>query len=335
VARDYDTQLLESVAVRRRRLRDAVLFGQHRTRRTLDENINKILIGLCLAAVVCAGCVGWSLVKTQLLKQKQQVQQSLPTGPATAPTTSAPSAPEVPIPAGWVGTQVTLPMLRDALGGAGVPATLYVLPGQSRPAPSRTASYYLLAKTQNGFTAGTVEGRQGRIGAEFGTEDEACRWMYGELVIRETPPTRLSTQEEQQAAQLTVALVQDVKKKIAQNPGAPLAYPLVPGRLVDAFGQESGSTLFPDGTPFDQRGLPRSVRVTANPKVPRNYYRYRVVRPFQVNASIVPKGSDGPGGGVRLAVSAGLFSEPPGLPTVHWLLRNGYLGRVAPESVPK
>jgi hypothetical protein len=331
VARDYDTQLLESVAVRRRRLRDAVLFGQQRTRRTFDEGINKILVGLCVAAVVCAGCVGWSLVKTQLLKQKtQQAQQSVPAG---TPTTTAPGTTEVPIPAGWVGAQVTLPMLRDALGRAGVPATLYVLPGQPRPAA--TPGYYLLAKTPSGFTAGTVEGRQGRMGAEFGTEDEACRWMYGELVFKENPPVRLTAQQEQQAGALTASLVQDVEAKVAQSGGAPLGYALASGRLVDAFGQESRSALYPDGTPFARRGLPSSVRATVDPKVPKNYHRYRVLKQFQVNASSVPAGKGGTGGGVRFTVSAGLFSEPPALPTVRWLLRNGYLGRVAVATVPK
>jgi hypothetical protein len=324
VARDYDTQLLESVAVRRRRLRDALLFGQHRARRTLDENINKILAGLCVAAVVCAGCVGWSLVRTQLLKQKkQQAQQSAPTA---APT--QPDGTEVSIPAAWVGAQVTLPMLRHALGQAGVPASLYVLPGQPRPA--RVSSYYLLAKTPSGFTAGTVEGQRGLPGGEFGTEDQACRWMYGELVIKETPPARLTAQQEQQTAQATAALVQDVRNKVAQSAGALVAYPLDPGRVVDAFGAESGTVLSPDGTPFAQRGLPRSVRVTVDRKAPRNYHRYRVVKPFRVNASTVS-----PGGGVRLTVSSRLFSDPPALPTVRWLLRNGYLGRVSVATVPK
>ncbi|MDN3358842.1 TNT domain-containing protein [Actinomadura sp. DC4] len=324
MARDYDTQLLESVAVRRRRLRDALLFGRQRARRTLDESINKILIGLCVAAVVCAGCVGWSLVKTQLLKQKKQQQAQAQ--PATSPTTSAPEGAEVSIPAAWVGAQVTLPMLREALGQADVPASLYVLPGQ----PARASSYYLLAKTETGFTGGTVEGRQGRIGGEFGTEDEACRWLYAELVIRETPPARLTAAQEQQATALTAALVQDAKNKIAQSGGAPVAYPLDPGRLVDAFGQESGATLSPDGTPFGERGQPRSVRATVNPKTPKNYHRYRVVRSFRANASLVS-----PGGGVRLTLGASLFADPPALPTVRWLLRNGYLGRVAVTTVPR
>ena len=66
MGRDYDSQLLESVAVRRQRLREAVLFGEQRTRRRLDENLGKVAISVCLAAVVCAGSVGWSFITNTL-----------------------------------------------------------------------------------------------------------------------------------------------------------------------------------------------------------------------------------------------------------------------------
>jgi Flp pilus assembly CpaE family ATPase len=66
VARDFDSQLLESVAVRRRRLRDALLFGPVRVRRTADENLGKVFAGIAIAAVVCAGCVGYSFVAHRL-----------------------------------------------------------------------------------------------------------------------------------------------------------------------------------------------------------------------------------------------------------------------------
>ncbi|MEE1930951.1 hypothetical protein V1J52_22695 [Streptomyces sp. TRM 70351] len=68
MARDYDSQLLESVAVRRRRLRDALLFGPERVRRSLDENLGKAFGGVALAAVLCAGCVGWSFVSERVMK---------------------------------------------------------------------------------------------------------------------------------------------------------------------------------------------------------------------------------------------------------------------------
>ncbi|MFF1353329.1 hypothetical protein [Streptomyces sp. NPDC058297] len=66
-AQDYDSQLLESVSVRRRRLRDAVLFGAQRQRRTLDERFGKVVGGIVLGAVLCAGCVGWSFVSHRVI----------------------------------------------------------------------------------------------------------------------------------------------------------------------------------------------------------------------------------------------------------------------------
>ncbi|WNM35145.1 hypothetical protein RKE30_34655 [Streptomyces sp. Li-HN-5-11] len=75
MARDYDSQLLESVAVRRRRMRDALLFGAQRGRRTVDERLGKVFAGIAIAAVLCAGCVGWSFLQTTLAKQKAQQQQ--------------------------------------------------------------------------------------------------------------------------------------------------------------------------------------------------------------------------------------------------------------------
>lgn len=94
MARDYDSQLLESVAVRRHRLRDALLFGAQRVRRTADERLGKVFAGIAIAAVLCAGCVGWSFIQATLAKQKaeQQKQQQQQQGlfqPATGPSKSA------------------------------------------------------------------------------------------------------------------------------------------------------------------------------------------------------------------------------------------------------
>ncbi|MDH6623398.1 uncharacterized protein HemX [Streptomyces sp. LBL] len=77
MSRDYDSQLLESVAVRRRRMRDALLFGAQRGRRTADERFGKMFAGIAIAAVLCAGCIGWSFLQSTLAKQKadQEKQQ--------------------------------------------------------------------------------------------------------------------------------------------------------------------------------------------------------------------------------------------------------------------
>ncbi|MDT3396805.1 hypothetical protein RKE29_09145 [Streptomyces sp. B1866] len=75
MARDYDSQLLESVAVRRRRLRDALLFGAQRARRTGDERLGKVFSGIAVAAVLCAGCVGWSFLQHTLEEQKAEQEK--------------------------------------------------------------------------------------------------------------------------------------------------------------------------------------------------------------------------------------------------------------------
>ncbi len=75
MARDFDAQLLESVAVRRRRLRDALLWGSLRTRRSAPEVLGRLLAGAAVAAVLCAGCVGWSFLQDQLAQRAEQQRQ--------------------------------------------------------------------------------------------------------------------------------------------------------------------------------------------------------------------------------------------------------------------
>ncbi|MDT0453910.1 hypothetical protein [Streptomyces hesseae] len=106
MAKDYDSQLLESVSVRRRRMRDALLFGAQRARRTADEKLGKVFAGIAVAAVLCAGCVGWSFIQHTLAKQKEQQKQQeqryapqVTPSPALSPTPADPdsnSAPDSP-----------------------------------------------------------------------------------------------------------------------------------------------------------------------------------------------------------------------------------------------
>ncbi|GGL67218.1 hypothetical protein GCM10010129_08260 [Streptomyces fumigatiscleroticus] len=86
-AQDYDSQLLESVSVRRRRLRDALLFGAQRQRRSTDERLGKLFAGVVIAAVVCAGCVGWSFVSHRVIG-KSPYGTSVPSQPSTPPPPS-------------------------------------------------------------------------------------------------------------------------------------------------------------------------------------------------------------------------------------------------------
>lgn len=89
-AQDYDNQLLESVAVRRRRLRDALLFGVQRQRRTVDERVGKVFVGVVIAAVVCAGCVGWSFLSHRVIGKDPY---SAPAPGVSSPAPSGPSSP--------------------------------------------------------------------------------------------------------------------------------------------------------------------------------------------------------------------------------------------------
>ncbi|MFJ3325122.1 hypothetical protein ACIPMT_11795 [Streptomyces griseus] len=95
MVRDYDSQLLESVGVRRRRMRDALLFGAGRARRTADERLGKVFAGIAITAVLCAGCVGWSFLQHTLDKQKaeqeKQQQQRQAQQYAPPPHSSGPS----------------------------------------------------------------------------------------------------------------------------------------------------------------------------------------------------------------------------------------------------
>ncbi|MER6750563.1 hypothetical protein [Streptomyces fungicidicus] len=84
-AQDYDSQLLESVSVRRRRLRDALLFGAQRQRRAVDERVGKVIAGMVIAAVLCAGCVGWSFVAHRLMGQSSPYSPGVST-PSGSPT---------------------------------------------------------------------------------------------------------------------------------------------------------------------------------------------------------------------------------------------------------
>ncbi|MEV3854928.1 hypothetical protein AB0J38_11435 [Streptomyces sp. NPDC050095] len=90
-AQDYDSQLLESVSVRRRRLRDAVLFGAQRRRRTVDERLGKAFAGVVIAAVLCAGCVGWSFISHRVIG-KNGIGSSTPVSSTSAPSAQSPQS---------------------------------------------------------------------------------------------------------------------------------------------------------------------------------------------------------------------------------------------------
>lgn len=80
MAREYDAQLLESVAVRRNRMRESLLWGRERRARATVDNVRRLGLSVVLAAVACAGCVGWSFLQ-DVLAERQQGQQVPVTSP--------------------------------------------------------------------------------------------------------------------------------------------------------------------------------------------------------------------------------------------------------------
>jgi hypothetical protein len=78
MAREYDAQLLESVAVRRNRLRESLLWGRERRARATMDNLKRLTVSVVLAAVACAGCVGWSFLQDLLAEREQQQQNATP-----------------------------------------------------------------------------------------------------------------------------------------------------------------------------------------------------------------------------------------------------------------
>lgn len=72
MSRELDAQLLESVAVRRNRLRESLLWGRERRVRAVGENVKRLAVGVVLAAVIAAGCVGWSYVQQVLADRAAQ-----------------------------------------------------------------------------------------------------------------------------------------------------------------------------------------------------------------------------------------------------------------------
>jgi uncharacterized protein HemX len=64
----------------------------------VDERLGKVFAGIAIAAVLCAGCVGWSFLQATLAKQKaeqkkqQQQQEQLYNPSPTASTTGTPSS---------------------------------------------------------------------------------------------------------------------------------------------------------------------------------------------------------------------------------------------------
>lgn len=62
----YDEQLIDAVAVRRRRLTGALLHGTSRLRRQFSDRLVTFTVGAGLSVLIAAGCVAVSFVRDLL-----------------------------------------------------------------------------------------------------------------------------------------------------------------------------------------------------------------------------------------------------------------------------
>lgn len=75
MATEFDSQLIESVAVRRNRVTDALLYGENPTERRWKATTKQFLFSLVAAALITAVCIGVSFVSNLLATQAEQKRQ--------------------------------------------------------------------------------------------------------------------------------------------------------------------------------------------------------------------------------------------------------------------
>jgi hypothetical protein len=83
MARDPDAILLESVKVHRGRLRAAFLHGDLRDRRTTNDNVRRFVGSTVIAALVCAGCAGYSFVQANSGSLRGGLGTTAPSSPSS------------------------------------------------------------------------------------------------------------------------------------------------------------------------------------------------------------------------------------------------------------
>lgn len=64
--RTTDDVLVESVVSHHNRLRQAFLLGRMDQRREINNGVNSVIVSVVLAALACAGCVGYSFITHML-----------------------------------------------------------------------------------------------------------------------------------------------------------------------------------------------------------------------------------------------------------------------------
>ena len=83
MARVTDEVRVETVVAHRQRLRQAFLLGDLDRRREVSNGWSSLVVSVVLAAVVCAGCVGYSFVRHALT-----TSQTTATSSVVSPTVS-------------------------------------------------------------------------------------------------------------------------------------------------------------------------------------------------------------------------------------------------------
>jgi hypothetical protein len=92
MANNRDTILLETVRTHRARLLAAFLFGELPERRLSNDNVKRLIGSIVLAAVVCTGCVGFSLITSVLARQAAARAASQAKGPVVPGISDQPYA---------------------------------------------------------------------------------------------------------------------------------------------------------------------------------------------------------------------------------------------------
>ncbi|GAB3564367.1 hypothetical protein [Spelaeicoccus albus] len=92
MSNEYDNQLIESVTVRRRRLGAALLYGSNPQHRRWVDGVRRFIFSIVVAAVIGAGCVGFSFVSNLIKSQPQLGSRSAPAATPTNPDTASPHA---------------------------------------------------------------------------------------------------------------------------------------------------------------------------------------------------------------------------------------------------
>jgi hypothetical protein len=87
-----DTILLETVRTHRARLLSAFLYGELAERRLGQDNLKRLLGSVVLAAVICTGCVGFSLVTSLIASQAARQTQQRAGGASTPGISDQPYA---------------------------------------------------------------------------------------------------------------------------------------------------------------------------------------------------------------------------------------------------